>query len=180
MTTQQIPTKCPRCGGRLLRSYDELICSRFCGWDGLIIPRERPQTEVYVEELTVKPLRRIHGISAKESRRIYRNTPAGRAAWDRYRYSELFYEAHERHRHTQKYKDTQRRFHEKQRLFRRLLRILNGEEPESTCPLNLFFKGPNGEVYHNPELCDFNNSDCTLTCLNGGQEIENKVPESKL
>lgn len=171
MTTQQISTSCPRCSqGHLLRSYDELICSRFCGYTEVIIPTV-PPIETYIEELTVKPLRRIHGISPKESRRIYRNTPAGQAAWNRYRYSDLFYEAHARHRHTQKYKDTQARYHEKLKLFRRLLRILNGEkELESTCPLNLFYKGPNDETYHNRELCNFDGEDCTLTCLETNSE----------
>ena len=165
MTIQEIPTRCPRCDSRLLRYYDELTCSRFCGFTLELLP-ERPFVEPYVEELTVKPLRRIHGISAKESRRIYRNTPAGKAAWDRYRRSELFYEAHARHRQTQKYKDTQARYHEKQKLFMRILRRLNGDkEPESTCPLNLFYTGPNDEVYHNPSKCDAKDNDCTLTCL---------------
>jgi len=174
MVIQSIPTRCPRCGAGLLRSYDELICSQFCGWDGFIIFPERPQIEPYVEELTVSPLRRIHGISAKESRRIYRNTPAGRAAWDRYRYSELYYEAHARHRRTQKYRDTQERYHEKIKLFTRILRRLNGEkEPESTCPLDLFYKGPNDEIYHNRELCDFDGKDCNLTCIDTNLEEVN-------
>ena len=165
----RVPELCPRCHkGILLTSYDEKICSNFCGYSEVIIKDEN-QTKHQVpplEEISVKPFRRIHGISAAESRRIYRNSPAGKAAWERYRRSPLFSEAHARHRKTQKYRDTQRRYHDKQKLYKTLYDRLNGNlPPESTCPLNLFYKGSNGEVYHDLDKCDFDGKDCGMGCI---------------
>lgn len=161
----EIPRVCGKCGSRVVFvETEDGITESYCPICSLRteISREtRPSIIIPEDEIPIKPLRRIRGISAKESRRLYRHTPAGKAAWERYRYSELFYEAHERHRHTETYRETQRRFKEKQKLFKMLLY----PPPESTCPLNLFFKGPNGEVYHNPEKCNYNNGDCTLTCM---------------
>lgn len=120
-------------------------------------------TEIPEIDIPLKPRKRLIGISAKESRRLYRNTPAGKAAWERYRHSELFYEAHARHRKTEKYKDTQARFKEKRRLFK----ILLNPPRESTCPIDLFRKGPNGEVYNNQERCNLDgNKNCTFLCTN--------------
>lgn len=65
--------------------------------------------------------KRIKGISAKESRRIYLRSPAGKEAINRYRKSKLYKEAQARYRSGNKYKDTQLRFKSKVRLFESLL-----------------------------------------------------------
>lgn len=115
-------SKCPRCNGLLFRDeYEDLVCHA-CGY---VRYTERPITKVRTEK-PLKPIKRVRGISAKESRRLYRLTPAGQAAWRRYRYSELFYEAQARYRKTEGYKESQRRFKEKIKLFKRLSEILEG------------------------------------------------------
>ena len=156
--------RCNRCGSNMLfeepeEGTIEKVCLA-CGNRVTISVVKKESTVVPKEDFPFKPTRRIRGISAKESRRIYSKTPAGKAAWERYRRSQLFYEAHARHRQTEKYKETQKRFKEKQELFNLLLYPL----PESTCPLNLFFKGPEGEIYNNRSQCDCNNGDCTFSC----------------
>lgn len=94
-----------------------------CGFSQDITP-ERPKPPP-IEIDTVKPLARVHGISARESRRIYAKTPAGKAARKRYHTSPLFKAAHARHRQTDKYRASQERFKTKQKLFRNIRRQLD-------------------------------------------------------
>ena len=160
---------CPRCGlnNIFIEEDEESTIEKVCLSCGARIEVSRKTmkpVEITPKDLPIKPTRRIHGISAKESRRYYHNSPAGKAAWERYRRSELFYEAHARHRQTETYKQTQERFKQKVRLFNAILY----PPAKSTCPLNLFFEGPNQEVYHNRSKCDFDpvQKDCTMTCIN--------------
>lgn len=177
-------SRCPRCGARILTNYDELLCSKFCGYRDIVpeTPRSKRShsTNLKIAEAdlpeadtqTVTSPTQTYSstrLTTEESQRLYRDSPAGKAAWNRYRYSNLFYEAHARHRQTQKYKDTQARYHEKQKLFKRLLyaseATSGNQNSQSTCPLKLFYKGPKGEVYHDPDKCDYASGDCNLTCI---------------
>ena len=163
--------KCPRCGSGFvtLEEYGgitDAVCN-ICG-SRVEISRRPTMVSQPVSGIDIpsKPYRRLLGVSPKESRRVYRNSPAGKAAWERYRYSKLYYEAHARHRKTEKYAEGQRRFKEKRKLFKLLLQPV----PEFTCPLKLFHKGPDGETYNDIALCNFDGQDCQLGCinLNGG------------
>jgi len=172
MTELSRVEECPKCSSHnFLTEYEEddrstsLVCVS-CG-TRIEISRVNPKSlEVPIEEKG--PIqRKIPGLSRAELQRRYRDSPVGKKAWERYRYSELFYQAHARHRLTQTYKETQERFKQKRKLFKVLL------EPilEFTCPLKLFYKGPNGEIYHNQEKCDFDNEDCSLNCISSNGEF---------
>jgi len=162
---------CPECGKFLtiekrdLEFFTQLILKCECGYQFIFPPREK-KVEISEEEKIeqpIKPVKRVRGISAKESRRLYRHTPAGKAAWERYRRSDLFYEAHARHRQTDKYKETQQRYKAKIKLFKQILDKLEGN---STCPLHLFWR-ENGRVMNNPDRCDYNPGvdNCNFGCI---------------
>jgi len=156
---------------RDLEFYTQLIVScPKCGFEKILPPRQKKETLEPTEgllESPLKPVKRLRGISAKESRRLYSKTPAGKAAWLRYRRSKLFSEAHARHRQTEKYKETQQRYHDKIKLFKKLLYPKQKQpEIEYTCPLKLFRK-IDGVIFNHLENCDYNSEikDCSLKCL---------------
>lgn len=160
---------CIKCGSRSFfpEEEDEMVyavCLQ-CGNRVSVRTTAKPKPVEPPIEQPLKPKKRIRGISAKESRRIYSKSPAGKAAWERYRRSELFYEAHARHRATETYAETQRRYKDKVKLFKKLLHSQETLIMEYTCPLKIFHKGPHGEVYNNQILCDRNGTgECKLGC----------------
>jgi len=179
VTELKVEESCPECKNptlevqkRDLDFYVQLIikCPK-CGFEKILPPRQKEETSDLTEDLPevpIKPIKRVRGISAKESRRLYSKTPAGKAAWLRYRRSKLFKEAHARHRQTDKYKETQERYHDKIKVFKKLLHPQDKQPKiKYTCPLKLFQK-IDGVTLNNPKNCDYDSKikDCNLKCLN--------------
>jgi len=160
----EMPDSCTRCGFKLFSLDEELddgTVTAVCGSCGSRVEVYRkPVKKVEVPISEKAPPRLRLPLTRTASQQRYRNSPAGQAAWERYRRSELYYQAHARHRQTQKYKETQERFKKKRRLFLSMLYPLI-----YTCELKLFWKGENGEVYNNQELCDLRDGDCTFGCI---------------
>lgn len=171
--------KCKRCGSMMIHSRDE---DGLPIWECLACGEtvdigERPKAEaphVPDEEKGLRAPRIIHGISQKESQRIYRDSPGGQAAWERYRRGDLFKASHAKHRKTAKYAATQQRFKERRKLFRKIWEHQHGAWGENyTCPLKFFYKGPNGMIFNDPEKCNCKNipieelspTMCTMSCV---------------
>jgi len=159
-----MPEVCPRCGSRLFLEEDEFHTEElwcFCGFRKDITKPRKPIV-IPEEEIHISAARMIHGISSKTSYKIWRKSPAGRASIWRYQHSQLYYEAHARHRLTELYRLTQEKFKERRKFFKSLV----SENPEPTCPLNLFYKGDNGEIYNNQSKCNTDgNGNCMFGCI---------------
>jgi len=159
-----MPEICPRCNSIIFPEEDEyhtkeLVCI-ICGYREDIT--EHKSIDIPEDEIHVPAARLIHGISSKMSYKIWRSSPTGRASIRRYQHSQLYYEAHARHRLTEKYEQSQTRFRERRRLFK----LLISNPPEPTCPLNLFYKGENGEIYNNQSNCNTDgNGNCMFGCI---------------
>jgi len=134
---------CPKCGGRVgtkINVYDKtkenycLVCN-FPVLDPEQAEEIRRLTEEFltpdesVEEVKHKgrkaSKKRFPGLSPTEIRKRWRNSPAGKASVKRYQKSELYRQAHARHRQTESYKATQERFHSKRKMFRELEKKIN-------------------------------------------------------
>jgi len=166
--------RCRFCGGFMIleREFegDELVCLS-CGMrvtlpkpTGAIVEEIRRVQEDSVDAL--KPVKRIKGISEKESRRIWRKSPEGKKAVFRYQHSQLFREAHARHRKTDKYRQSQEKYKSKIELFK----VLSGDtkaKAVSTCPRNLFHSQPGMPSANDMALCDLISGNCTMACVAG-------------
>ena len=160
----EIQPTCPRCHSQLFTEEDEyrirdIICVS-CGYRK-DITKHKPII-IPEEEIHIPSTRLIHGISSKTSTKIWRRSPAGKASIRRYNQSELFLEAHERHRKTEKYRISQERFKERRKLFK----LLVSKPLISTCPLGLFYKSDDGETFNDQSKCNLDgNGNCIFGCI---------------
>jgi hypothetical protein len=183
MTTPQVKQRkvklCPRClshniESALRPSWDELCCLS-CGYSEAIeIPKSQEEIDEENRNIFIypKPFKRHKGVSAKTSRRLYRQSPAGKAAVRRYNHSELNKENQRRYRESEKGQESQARYWTKIRMFKCLNRTITHNETNQgmNCSMNCKWQFKSKCCIHYEVINKPNNSYGTQTCCGYEEE----------